>query len=208
MINLMIRRQGSSVVQREFIPRAPSASGTRYTFVVSAPGVDRTGSSINQSGWKLDAYRQNPVITWSHDATRLPVGRTTKIGVENGSDGKQRLIATMQFADTKTAQALQALTDSGFLSAASAGFVPLQQPKAQRDGTLKFEQVELLEWSLVCYGAHPDCQLISITGSDGKALTKPKAQRAAEIARIKSRWPESRAEAVARRRVEIAMLQA
>jgi HK97 family phage prohead protease len=195
---LIVRRVGGGAQPYLHVGKAPSTTdGARATFVVSAPGVDRTGSEILQSGWKLDGYKRNPVVLWAHGEgqERLPVGRTTNIGVHN-----DRLVATMQFASTKMARGVMELLQKGFLRGASAGFIPLQQ-SLRKDGTRVISTAELIEWSLCPIPAHPACLLQSITTGDGKSVDMAaKAARAETIALLKASPKQ-------RRRLEIAALR-
>ena len=49
------------------------------TFVASTGEVDRHGDVVSVSGWKLDAYRKNPVFLWAHDYSRPAIGRATQV---------------------------------------------------------------------------------------------------------------------------------
>ena len=55
-----------------------------FTFTLSTRDVDRANDTIDQSGWRLDNYKRNPVVLFSHDHRGLPIGRTVAIGVEGG----------------------------------------------------------------------------------------------------------------------------
>ena len=49
------------------------------TFVASTEEVDRHGDVVSVAGWKLDAYRKNPVFLWAHDYARPAIGRSTQV---------------------------------------------------------------------------------------------------------------------------------
>ena len=49
-------------------------------FVISTDEVDRHGAVIMAQGWRLDAYRNNPVFLWAHDYARPVIGRPWKCG--------------------------------------------------------------------------------------------------------------------------------
>ena len=49
------------------------------TFVASTGEVDRHGDVVSVAGWKLDAYRKNPVFLWAHDYSRPAIGRATQV---------------------------------------------------------------------------------------------------------------------------------
>lgn len=98
-------------------------------FVISTGAVDRMGDTIDPKGWKLDAYRKNPVVLWAHDGGTLPVARASAVWVEG-----EALRARAEF----TSPELNALGDKvfrmyreGFLNAVSVGFVPTKWAFAQ-----------------------------------------------------------------------------
>ena len=70
------------------------------TFVISTDEVDRHGDIIVADGWRLDAYRRNPVVLWAHDYRRPVVGRTLALWPEAAADepGVHRLLARIRFA--------------------------------------------------------------------------------------------------------------
>lgn len=51
--------------------------GGAFSFVASTPGTARDGIDLAPLPWKIDNYRNNPVVTWCHDfgGDRLPIGR-------------------------------------------------------------------------------------------------------------------------------------
>lgn len=136
--------------------RVESDSRT-LTFAVSSAAVDRMGDSISAEGWKLDAYRKNPVVLWAHDATHLPVARASKIWIEDN-----KLKAAAEFTPAGMARfndTVYEMYKQGFLSATSVGFMPLkfaftEDPK-RRFG-IDFIEQELLEFSAVPVPANPE----------------------------------------------------
>lgn len=125
-------------------------AGRSLTFVISTASVDRMGDTISADGWKLDAFRKNPVVLWAHDAQSLPVAKATKIWTEGG-----RLMAQAEFTPPGTARFNDAVFDmlkAGFLNATSVGFAPLKYAftdDPQRRFGIDFLEQELLEFSVV-----------------------------------------------------------
>jgi HK97 family phage prohead protease len=126
-------------------------------FTISTKSVDRYGDTVNPEGWKLKAYKKNPVVLWMHDNSLLPVGKATNVRVEDGKL-KSRVEFTpmgmLAFNDT----VYQMLKD-GYLSATSVGFVPLkynfsEDPKRQLG--IDFVEQELLEFSIVTVPANAE----------------------------------------------------
>ena len=104
----------------EHEPGTPRAKRTR--FVMSTAESDRYDDIIEQSTWKLDNFRLNPVVPWGHNHDLPPVGKCLAIGVVEG-----KLSGTIEW-DTGEHNALGQLVAeqyaTGFLSAVSVGFRP------------------------------------------------------------------------------------
>ena len=58
------------------------------TFVASTEEVDRHGDVVSVAGWKLDAYRKNPVFLWAHDYARPAIGRATQVWTASSEAGR------------------------------------------------------------------------------------------------------------------------
>ena len=66
------------------ILREGASKGDLVSFVASTANADRYGDVINQGGWDLSKYKQNPVILLNHNANSLPIGK----GVVDVVDGQ------------------------------------------------------------------------------------------------------------------------
>ena len=99
----------------------------RSLFTISTASIDRDRDRVIQEGWDLQAYLTNPVVLWGHNSDFLPIGKTVKIGVE---DGALKAIVEYVPADMPEvgplAEAVHRMCASGFLSASSVGFRPQQ----------------------------------------------------------------------------------
>lgn len=119
-------------------------------FIISTDSVDRMGDTIAVDGWKVEAYRKNPVVLWAHDSASLPVGKASAVRVEEG-----KLRARAEFAPRSIsgfADAVFQMYKGGFLSAVSVGFIPLKYAFVDdpvRRGGIDFMEQELLEFSCV-----------------------------------------------------------
>jgi hypothetical protein len=160
-------------------------SGT-YTFTISTNAVDRSGDTINQSGWVLSAFRANPVTLWSHSTGLLPVGRTTRLWLDGG-----QLKATVQLAPADANPSdgqVRLLLDGGFVGAASVGFLPLRF-EFSNDPTRKFgidfEQTELVEWSICNIPANRECLIDPGQGSKAVIAAQSDARRRLELDLLK-----------------------
>jgi len=126
-----------------------------YEIIASTASVDRQGDSIDQSGWDLTNFNQNPVLLWAHDYSELPIGRVTEIGVVDGA-----LKAKFEFApaegNPKAAQ-IQKLYEGGFVNASSVGLIP-----KERNGHI-ITRAELLELSLVPVPANQEALRMAVS---------------------------------------------
>ena len=119
------------------------------TFVLSTDEVDRHGDVVSADGWRLEAYRENPVLLWAHDYRHPAIGRAATVWVE-----PHRLLAKIEFAPSVFAQEVASLYAAGFQWGVSVGFRPLrwEERRDSRSGALvglRYLEQELLEVSAV-----------------------------------------------------------
>jgi len=149
-------------------------------FCCSTDAVDREQDKIIQDGWRLDNFKRNPVVLFSHDASRLPIGRVQRIGVENG-----RLMADVDFVPPDTpagagelAEAVYRLCRQGFLKATSVGFRPLKWERTSDPARgaddwfpgLDYSEQELVELSVVTVPANPEALIEAPGPGEGTAI--------------------------------------
>lgn len=130
-----------------------SADG-KYKVLASTSAIDRQGDSIDQAGWDLVNFLQNPVILWAHDYSELPVGKATAINVTDSG-----LECEFEFAPAEgNPKAVQVATlfDQGYLNAVSVGFIP-----KERNGNI-ITSAELLEISIVPVPANQEALRLAI----------------------------------------------
>lgn len=116
-------------------------------FVISTDEIDRHGDIVSSSGWRLDSFRNNPVVLWAHNYTRPAIGRALQVWIEDHT-----LLASIEFAPTEFAQEVAALYRDGYQKGVSVGFRPLEweirrDPHTNAFLGVKFTQQELLEIS-------------------------------------------------------------
>lgn len=147
-------------VQKGYSVQIKSLDATARTvsFVASTEAVDRMGDSIKLSGWRLDRFKQNPVILFGHDHDDLPIGKALSIGVEGDA-----LVVVVQFASAEAnpvAENVFRLIQEGCLNAVSVGFIMIRWEWVddEENGRCGFDilEAELLEISVVPIPAHPD----------------------------------------------------
>jgi HK97 family phage prohead protease len=130
--------------------KAADGESRAATFTISTETVDRMGDTIAVDGWKLEAYRKNPVVLWAHDSTSLPVAKAPKIWTEKTSlkaDAEFTPKGMARFNDT-----VFEMLKGGFLNATSVGFAPLKYAFVDdpaRWSGIDFLEQELLEFSIV-----------------------------------------------------------
>ena len=140
------------------ILREGASKGDLVSFVASTANADRYGDVINQGGWDLSKYKQNPVILLNHNANSLPIGK----GVVDVVDGQ--LMVDVEFdMDDPQAKEVARKTKAGFLNAVSVGFNPINStprstlekahPAHGHSGQY-FDKAELLEISIVTIPAN------------------------------------------------------
>ena len=131
------------------VGKGAGEDGGLLTFVVSTGAVDRHGDSVAPEGWRLEAYRANPVVLWAHDYRRPAIGRAQSVWREGGA-----LLTRLEFAPTEFGQEVEALYRQGYQQGVSVGFRPLrfEERRDARTGAflgIRFLEQELLEISAV-----------------------------------------------------------
>ena len=150
------RGLGEPPVLRKWGSNGPSKAGVDgddtgqiMAFVISTDDVDRHGDEVMAEGWRLEAYRRNPVFLWAHDYSRPVIGRAAHVWPE-----PHRLLASIEFAPTTFAQEVGSLYRAGYQRGVSVGFKPLRYEERRHEKTgaflgIRFLEQELLETSAV-----------------------------------------------------------
>jgi HK97 family phage prohead protease len=141
-------------------------------FTISTGAVDRDMDMIDVKGWRLDNFRKNPVVLWSHRADELPIGKVVDIGRDD-----RRLHAAVKFlpggygAASDLADCVYRMSTDGYLSATSVGFKPIKwdfTDDEDRGGDgwfpgIDFAEQELVELSIVCVPSNPEALIDDAT---------------------------------------------
>lgn len=137
--------------------------------IFSTEEVDRHGEIVMQNGWKLEAYRENPVVLWAHQSDQLPIANMLNIGV----NAQNQLEGKMQFAvkEYPFAETVFNMISGGFLRAFSAGFMNEIWQMNEADDTVVLNQNELFEVSCVPIPANK-LALVKAKGIDTKLYEK------------------------------------
>jgi HK97 family phage prohead protease len=172
------------VTERVAIERATGSALAYGEFetVVSNSGEDRYFEKILVEGIDLKQIKRNPTVLWGHDYEGLPIGKITKIWVDNGN-----LMARIKLSVEKYdfAKQIYDLILDGAINAVSLG----GQVKQWSDDYTTIEKLELYEVSVVPVGAHRDALITqrSLGKDKTAALRKSFAdfQRDAAVDKIK-----------------------
>lgn len=154
-----------------------------YTFRASSAAVDRQNEVIDQAGWDLASYRDNPVILDSHKYGSIDDILGKAVRVEPMPEG---LEVDVQFADTERGRMAQRMVEDGFLRTVSVGFRSMARRPGQRSGEpMTHTRMELLEVSMVAIPANREAvRLRGVEGDDvtdetkaGRRLSKASAEK-------------------------------
>lgn len=163
-------------------------------FIASTATLDRYHEVIEPAGWRLEAYRRNPVFQNAHNygdiLFTLGKALVTEVRAVGGS---QALCQRIQFATevNPVARIAYGLYRGGFLNAVSVGFIPLkwEEPNGTygTDGTngapaprRRYLEQELLEVSAVAIPANPDALALGLKSG---AVRKSDLQETLELLR-------------------------
>ncbi len=143
--------------------RGLDKSADTLTFVASTGAVDRHGDTVAPEGWRLDAYRENPVVLWAHDYRRPAIGRAQSVWRDGAA-----LLARLEFAGTEFAREVEGLYRQGYQQGVSVGFRPLrfEERRDARTGAflgIRFLEQELLEISAVPVPANRGALMAALT---------------------------------------------
>ncbi len=143
----------STVAVADFVAKTKAAEDSgRFRVVISTADLDRQGEIVDQNGWDLKNYQQNPIVLWAHDYYSLPIGVCDKIGIEDVGSGRQGLVAEGKFAPMDAnpfAQQVRKLYEAGIVRTTSVGFIA-----GEMQGNT-VTKAELLEFSFVPVPANP-----------------------------------------------------
>ena len=78
---------------------------------ISTTTVDSEGDVLLPKGCDYGRYQKNPVVYWNHDYKQLPIGKITKMVIED-----EYIEADIQFAETSLAEEVYTLIKGGFLN--------------------------------------------------------------------------------------------
>jgi len=124
--------------------------GETFTAIASSEVVDRQGEVIEQKGWDLKNYKNNPILLFMHDHTK-PIGKATRVWLDKVSN-ELKFKGVISDA-TEYGRAAKQLMAEGILQTFSVGF-QTQEMEGNR-----ITKAELHEISLVSVPANPQARL-------------------------------------------------
>jgi len=149
------------------------ADGSRVRFVFSDGSMDSDFERIDPTGWKLNGYRKNPIVLWSHDWMRPAIGRSEKV---KGSD--KDLTGSVVFDESGLdpfAMMIASKVKSGIITKGSVGFKPLRIELIddKKDPTrLVHREQELMEFSIVNIPANINAGVVEDSADDSEILAR------------------------------------
>lgn len=126
--------------------------------IIISDKVNRSGYRVNVAGGRLENYSKNPILLFMHNRAshdwmnrpkedeRLPVGRLENLRVEGGS-----LVADDPIWDDNDpfAKTLKSKYEGGFMSAFSAGLIPMTVSDAPEWLVKGQTRSTIVEWELL-----------------------------------------------------------
>lgn len=128
--------------------------GEEIPWTFSTADFDRHDEVIDQEGWELDMYKNNPVILWAHNHLIPAIGIAKDLKIE-GTLGGNILFNDKSF--DPFGWAIGERAKRGIITAGSVGFRPLEISieKVEDEEVLFFRKQELLEFSICNVPANP-----------------------------------------------------
>ncbi len=168
-----------------------SGSAATLDFIASTATLDRYHEVIEPSGWRLDAYRRNPVFQNAHNYGDILFTLGKAIVTEVRSvNGNEALCQRIEFATevNPVARIAYGLYRGRFLNAVSVGFIPLRwedggngtDAKGVSAPRRRYLEQELLEVSAVAIPANPDALALGLKSG---AVEKSDLQETLEVLR-------------------------
>lgn len=132
--------------------------------VASLPSVDRDKDRVFPRGIDLTNFRRNPIMFFGHNYKDpwAVVGTAAEIQV-SGDSFKVKPKLREPASESDPMHIIRALWEANILRAASIGFIP-KKGKPNSFGGTDYEEVELLEISIVPLPANQDALRLAVKG--------------------------------------------
>lgn len=139
------------------------------SIIASDSSIDRYGDTIDQNGWDLKNYKNNPVILWAHDNKGFPIANALETKVVDGKLIQKHIFPAEGI--NGDADKVRKLIKSGFIHAVSVGFIPKDWTTSEDEHgfiVFNFTKQELLEVSYCSVPANPNALVQSRSFDDLK----------------------------------------
>lgn len=139
-----------------------------YTFVASTSDPDRHGEVVNQDGWQLKNFLDNPIIGYQHNVWGNMFGSDDPddvIGkaIDARIEDNQLVLDIVFDPENEKAMKIASKIDRGYLKTGSVGYRVLEWHKgAESNGEdpdiVYLDSLELMEYSIVNMPANPNAK--------------------------------------------------
>jgi hypothetical protein len=159
--------------------KAVDEAARTIDFTISLGTIDRQSDTVNQDGWELDHYLNNPVVLFAHDNWNPPVAQALNVWKDAGN-----LMSRSQFTPRDMYPfgfMIFQMYLQGYMRAVSVGFAPKDYKFVSGDERpfgIDFLKQELLEYSCVPVPAHPDALIAARSAGIDTLPMKSWAERA------------------------------
>lgn len=169
--------------------------------------VDRYGDKILAKGVKLDKYKTNPIILGFHDSHTFPIGASLKVWYEKSDDSIKGWVLFLDDRVDKSgfADSMFRMVKAGIVKTGSIGFIPTKFRRPDEEERTKlgigeygylFEEIELLEFSIVPLPANPSAMMEPITKGlisqrAFNTITSEKLYTEEEMIGIRKAWDDT-----------------
>jgi len=150
----------------------------KYTITDQTP--DRFEDVVLAKGMDSKNYEKNPIIPFAHNSWDLPIGNTIKLAIKGTAVEADGVFMDDSIDKSGRSDIVFKMAASGFLKAASIGFIPKKvsrpsdEEERKRLGLGRFgvlyEKWELLEWSAVTIPANPNALNNAFEGIERKDI--------------------------------------
>ena len=130
----------------------------KTTFVLTDESVNNYGYRVLTSGIKMEQFLKNPVMLYSHDNNRMPIGTWENVRQEDG-----RLLADAKFdQEDSFAMEVARKIEAGIIRCCSIGFDVLEVLQKGEDEPPTVTKSELFECSICAIGANRNAMNLAL----------------------------------------------
>lgn len=114
----------NKIIKKDLYLNEKSVDREKYIIrgVFSTGDEDRHGEIIDQKGWHLDEFMQNPVILFGHDQWTPAIGKAVELSVDMAGNLSGAIQFAVQEDKSGLAETIFNLYANGFMRAFSVGF--------------------------------------------------------------------------------------